>query len=76
MGVRTTCDGTGVPIPGDSPTTGLFGHQYCPEAREIAEKYLEEVDTLHSAMAETFGTALSEIRARYKQDLLQLPDES
>lgn len=75
MATVTTCDGTGVEIPPDTPTTGIFGHQYCDAARPIAETYLEEVETLHKRLAIQFQAELEELRARYRGQLKQLPDE-
>lgn len=71
----TTCDGTGVEIPNDTPTTGLFGHQYCPEARAIAEKYLEELNALQQQQAAAFESALHTLRSSYRDKLYQLPDD-
>lgn len=75
MGTKTTCDGTGVDIPGDTPTTGMNGRQYCHEARKIAEDYLRDLDTTHTAMAMAFQKALTELRAKYREQLTQLPDD-
>lgn len=75
MAKITTCDGTGVPIPEDTPATGIFGHQYSDDARPIAEKYLLDLDELHSRTAQRFQTELAELRALYREKLQQLPDE-
>jgi hypothetical protein len=75
MATITTCDGTGVEIPADTPTTGLFGHQYSEEARPIAEKYLAELDDLHTSAAIAFKNGLDSLRARYREQLRELPDD-
>lgn len=75
MATTTTCDGTGIPIPNDTPVTGHFGHQYCDEARAIAEKYLADLDELHTRKAQEFQAELADLRARYREQLKQLPDE-
>ena len=71
----TTCDGTGAEIPEETPTTGLFGHQYSDEARPIAEEYLAALDALHSESATTFTAKLGELRAKYRSQLRELPDD-
>lgn len=75
MAKKTTCDGTGVEIPDETPTTGFFGHQYCDEARSIAQKYLEEIDALHLECAIAFQLSLGRIRDSYREKLQQLPDD-
>lgn len=75
MAKATTCDGTGTPIPDDTPATGLFGHQYSDEARPIAEEYLREVNDLHTTTAAAFQRTLEAIRDRYRAQLRSLPDE-
>jgi hypothetical protein len=70
----TTCDGTGVAIPDDTPTTGAFQHQYCIEARPIAEKYLADVDELHTRCADMFKIGLELLREEARKSLNQLPD--
>lgn len=74
MGTRTTCDGTGVEIPEETPTTGHFGHQYSDEARLVAEEYLKRVDELHTEAAKAFQAALDALRAEYREKLHELPD--
>jgi hypothetical protein len=76
MAKVTTCDGLGVPIAEETPTTGLFGHQYCDEARPIAEEYLKAVDDLHTRLSEEFASEMAKIRSAYRLKLIQLPDES
>lgn len=73
MATNTICDGTGVEIPEDTPPTGLFGRQYSEGARPLAEKYLEELNALHTAAAESFQAQLDALRARYRH-LRTLPD--
>lgn len=75
MGRVTTCDGTGVPIADDTPKTGAYGHQYCEEARPIAEKYLADLDAIHTECAVAFQSKLDALRAEARKSLLQLPDE-
>lgn len=75
MGTKTTCDGTGVEIPDDTPTTGLFGHQYSDEARMYAEEYLENMSQLHTRYATNFQAELNELKALYREKLKELPDE-
>jgi len=75
MARATTCDGTGAQIPDDTPSTGLFGHQYSDEARPVAEGYLRELDALHTAASATFQRGLAELRDRYRAKLNTLPDE-
>lgn len=71
----TTCDGTGVLIPEDTPTTGAFGAQYCDDARVIAEKYLSDVHALHTECAEMFQAKLDALRQEARKELQILPDE-
>lgn len=75
MGKRTTCDGTGVEIPHDTPPTGMFGHQYCDVARKVAEEYLAKVNALHTATAAAFQEGLEKLRKEYRVELEQLPDD-
>jgi hypothetical protein len=75
MGTRTTCDGTGVEIPADTPTTGHFGHQYCDDARGVATEYLAAVNQLHTDIAAMFQERLDLLRAQYRERLTQLPDD-
>jgi hypothetical protein len=75
MATRTTCDGTGVVISDDTPVTGIMGHQYCDDARPVAEMYLADVSELHTKHAQAFTLELQELRARYREKLSQLPDE-
>lgn len=71
----TTCDGTGVEIPDDTPTTGHFGHQYCESARIVAEQYLADLDALHTKAAERFQAELTDLKSLYREKLKELPDE-
>lgn len=71
----TTCDGTGIEIPEDTPVTGDFDHQYCDAARPIAEKYLEDLDNLHTRHAQSFQAELDDLRRLYREQLRQLPDD-
>ena len=71
----TTCDGTGVIIPDDTPTTGPYRHQYCDEARPIAERYLRELDEIHTEAASEFQSKLNRLREEARKVLAQLPDE-
>lgn len=75
MAKITTCDGTDVEIPADTPITGLFGRQYSDAARPIAEKYLEEFDELHTKIAREMQAGIEALRARYRGELRQLPDD-
>lgn len=75
MAKVTTCDGTGIEIPEDTPFTGEFEHQYCPAARHFAEKYLEDLDNLHTKHAEAFQLELDDLRKLYREHLRQLPDD-
>lgn len=75
MAKKTTCDGTGIEIPEETPTTGHFGHQYSEEARPIAEEYLKEVDDLHTKAARFFEEGLAVLRGAYRERLAQLPDD-
>lgn len=75
MATKTTCDGTGVEIPSDTPVTGMFGHQYCEASRVVAESYLSDLNTLHTEMAQQFQTRLDELRSIYHEKLKELPDE-
>ena len=75
MGKRITCDGTGVEIPEESPTTGMFGHQYSDKARPVAEQYLDAVNDLHTKAAQRFDEELSGLRAYYREQLDELPDD-
>jgi hypothetical protein len=75
MATVTTCDGTGVQIPVDTPTTGIFGHQYSDDARPIAEKYLAELDLLHTEAARAFQAKLDALRTVYRHQLRELPDD-
>ena len=74
MAKITTCDGTGVEIPADTPPTGHFGHQYSDEARPIAQAYLDAVDAVHTEVAELFAERLASLRASYGERLRELPD--
>lgn len=74
MAKTTSCDGTGVAIPDDTPATGHFGKQYSDAARPIAEKYLAGVDELHTETATVFQAKLDDLRARYREQLRELPD--
>ena len=75
MASRNHCDGTGVEIPDDTPTTGFFGRQYSDEARLIAEEYLKKVDELHFEIATKFQAALDALRAEYRTRIQTLPDD-
>lgn len=75
MGLKNICDGTGVEIAADTQVTGMFGHQYCDEARQIAEAYLAELNNLHTAMASKFQADLDSLREKYHEQLGVLPDE-
>jgi hypothetical protein len=75
MATVTTCDGTGVEIPAETPTTGQWGHQYSDAARPIAEAYLDDLSALHTKYAQLMQTELGELRARYREKLQQLPDD-
>ena len=74
MATINTCDGNGSPIPADTPCTGSFGKQYCDELRPVAEKYLADLNALHTRNAERFTLELSELRALYHEKLAELPD--
>lgn len=76
MGTRTTCDGSGVEIAADTPTTGLHGKQYSEETRSLAEAYLAELDAIHTESATAFMAKLTELRAKYQGQLLELPDNA
>ena len=76
MGRILTCDGTGVPIPDDTPTTGDLGRQYSDEARPIAQAYLDERDAIHTEHAEKFEAALEALRVKYRPQLAGLPDDA
>jgi len=76
MGTRTTCDGTGVEIPDDTPPTGLHGRQYSDDARQIAEAYLAELDAIHTESAVAFQAKLTVLRAKYRVQLIELPDDA
>jgi hypothetical protein len=41
----------------------------------VAEKYLAELTDLHTANARKFAEDLAALRARYRSQLRQLPDE-
>lgn len=75
MAKKNFCDGTGLEIPEDTPTTGHFGRQYCNPARIEAEKYLAELDALHTEAAQFYESKREELRARYRAELQHLPDE-
>lgn len=75
MAKITTCDGNGTEIAEDTPTTGMFGHQYCDEMRPVAEAYMAALSDLHARHAEKFTAELTEIRAHYKAKLRELPDQ-
>lgn len=75
MGAKTVCDGTGVEIPDETPNTGIFGHQYCDEARPIAEEYLAKVSELHTQVAAQFKASLEDLRDTYRAKLRELPDQ-
>lgn len=75
MAKVTTCDGTGVEIPDSTPVTGQFGHQYSDDARPIAEKYLADLDELHTETARVFQEKLGALRERYRERLRELPDD-
>lgn len=75
MATITTCDGTGVEIPADTPPTGYLGHQYSEAARPIAEQYLAAVDTLHTETARDFEEKLAHLRTMYREKLRELPDQ-
>lgn len=74
MAKINACDGNGTPIPDDAPTTGPFGRQYCDELRPVAEKYLEDLNALHTRVAEAFKLELADLRASYADKLQSLPD--
>ena len=76
MARSTTCDATGVTIPEDTPTTGIFGHQYCDSARPLAEKYLEDLHDLHTRHAVAMQAELDEMRALYREKIATLPDDA
>jgi hypothetical protein len=69
------CDGTGVEIPEDTPTTGHFGRQYCEAARADAEEYLRLIDEAHTAAARLYEMARETLRGVYRLKLATLPDE-
>lgn len=75
MALTNTCDGTGVEIAPDTPTTGVFGKQYCEAARPIAEQYLAAVDALHTETARDFEEKLAHLRTMYREQLRELPDQ-
>jgi len=75
MATINTCDGTGVPIPDSTPVTGVLGNQYCDDARPLAQKYLDDLNDLHTQVAQQFQTRLNELRAAYHEKLKKLPDE-
>lgn len=75
MATKNFCDGTGLEIPDDTPTTGVFKRQYCNPARIEAEKYLAELDELHTWAAQLYEAKREELRARYRAELQHLPDE-
>lgn len=70
----TVCDGTGVEIPEDAPTTGFFGKQYSDAARPVAEAYLAELNELHTAAHREFEVKLEALREKYRPQLRELPD--
>ncbi len=76
MGTQTLCDGIGIAIPEDTPVTGLFSHQYSDAARPDAQAYLDELDALHTKHAAAFAIELAELRAKYRERLMILPDEA
>lgn len=75
MATRNICDGTGVEIPEETPTTGHFGKQYCDEARPLADEYLAKLDKMHTAAAEKWSADLAALKAEYRPLLTSLPDE-
>lgn len=75
MATVNTCDGTGVPIPADTPVTGPFGHQYCDAARVVADEYLARRSAAHTEAAELFQRYLNDLRAECRAKLRQLPDD-
>lgn len=75
MAKTTTCDGTGVEIPDDTPVTGHYGHQYADGARAIAEAYLAKVDEAHTEAAVLFAGRLERLRMEYRALLRELPDD-
>ncbi len=75
MSVLNHCDATGVEIPEDTPTTGHHGRQYSDEARPIAEQYLRELDEIHTVFAVAFQAKLTELRAKYREKIRELPDD-
>lgn len=74
MATITTCDGNGTEIPADTPTTGPFGHQYSDAMRPIAEKYLVDLNDLHTQLAAAFKAGLEDLRNQYREKLRELPD--
>lgn len=72
---QAICDGTGDPIPDDTPTTGPWGRQYSDAARVIAEQYLQKVNDLHTRYSTLFQQELEDLRAATREHLKQLPDD-
>lgn len=75
MATKNFCDGTGVEIPDDTPTTGHFGRQYSAEARAVAEEYLQLLDEAHTSAARKYETDRETLRQVFRLKLAKLPDE-
>ncbi len=74
MATACVCDGNGSTIATDTPATGPYGRQYCDDLRPLAEKYLQEANDLHTALAEAYKADLATLREQYRDKLQNLPD--
>ena len=73
--LKNFCDGTGVEIPADAPTTGPYGRQYAELVRPIAEGYLTALNKLHTDVAEDYRRRREELRAKTRTSIATLPDD-